>query len=427
MNMTAPANGIFLVVDVDDDPGRAEFTRGLNDATAGRLVAEIRPGTRRIMWVARVLGEALGKSIDVSSTSRNQNLIWDRISAWVAGEQIQDIIINRAHLLGRAEWDALVELAATSTSRLWFIVHQPTLARSLNEAVEAWGIQPVDWATYQANWDSPAAAAAATPDAEDKRPDFARVPEDDFLTFLSTSETILDRTQYRQVEAVFDHARCAAEEWLATCEHSPEGWSSLVRTTVEVAATLPEAIAALRGTQTAFFLGGLWLKGDLRKFKIAFNAVGAIKFDDKLATELRRYSNPNWAASAVMRVITGSGLTALAELPINAIDTTASTITLGGRDYPVPMSARGIIRAQLELRAWQGASEADPVLAVQRTFLSDAQPYSARVMQKNLRVMSRELGVELLALKESWKGEGDADWLRHRGITLIALDSHWNV
>jgi hypothetical protein len=91
------------------------------------------------------------------------------------------------------------------------------------------------------------------------------------------------------------------------------------------------------------------------------------------------------------------------------------------------MSARGIIRAQLELRAWQGATAADPVLAVQRTFLGDAQPYSARVMQKNLRVMSRELGVELLALKETWKGEGAADWLRHRGITLIALDRHWNV
>jgi hypothetical protein len=424
MTTTGNVSGIFLVTDADDDPRRAEFTRGLNDATAERLVAEIRPGTRRIMWVARVLGEALGKSIDVSSTSRNQNLIWDRISAWVAGEQIQDIIINRAHLLGRTEWDALVELAATSTSRLWFIVQQPTLARSLNEAVEAWAIKPIDWATYQANWDSP---AAATPDAEDERPDFARVPEDDFLTFLSTSEMILDRSQYRQVEAVFDQAKFATEDWLTTCDHTPDGWSSRVRATIEGAATLPEAIASLRGTQTAFFLGGLWLKVDLRKFKIAFNAAGAIKFDDNLATDLRRYSNPNWAACAVLRVVTGCALASLAELPISAIDATASTITVGSREYPVPTRARGIIRAQLELRAWQGATDADPVLAVQRTFLGDPKPYTTKAIQTNLRVMSRELGVELLALKESWKGEGDADWLRHRGITLIALDSHWNV
>lgn len=425
MSVAAPLTGLFLVVDANDDPQRAAFTRTLNNAAAGRLVAEIRPGTRRVMWIARVLAEALGKSIDVSSTTRNQNLIWERTSAWIAGEQIRDIIIDRAHQLGRREWDALVELAATSNSRLWFIVQQPTLARGLNEAVRDWAIRPVDWATYEENWDNSEIADEAPAPTENT--DFAPVPDDDFVTFLDTSEAILDRSHYRQVEAVFDQARQTTDDWLTTCKDSPEGWSRRVRATVEAAATIPEAISALRGTQTAFFLSGLWLQVDLRKLKVGFNAAGSIKLNDELATRLRCYSNPTWAAAAAIRAITGCALTALIELPIGAIDVMATTISVGRREHHVPAHARGIIRAQLELRAWQGATDTEPVLAVQPTSLDDPRPYDVKAIQRNLRVMSRELGVELLARKESWKGEGDADWLRHHGITLSALDNHWHV
>jgi hypothetical protein len=427
--MSATAVGrqsdLFLVLDPDDDPQRAAFTRTLNSTSDGRLVAEIRPGTRRLMWIARVLAEALGKSVDVSSTTRNQNLLWERTTAWIAGEQIRDIIIDRAHQLGRREWDALVELAATSNSRLWFIVQQPTLARGLNDAVRDWAIRPLDWPTYQANWDT-AEIPGEAPDSVEKKA-FAAVPDDDFLTFLGTSEMILDRSHYREVEAVFERARQATASWLGGCGDTPEDWSRRVRATVEAGATLPEAVSALRGIQTAFFLGGLWLQVDLRKLKLGFNAAGSIKFDDELAARLRHYSNPTWAAAAAIRAITGCALTALIELPIGAIDKDATTISVGRREHQVPNCARGIIRAQLELRAWQGATDADPVLAVQPTSLEDAQPYDTKAIQRNLRVMSRELGVELLALKESWKGEGDADWLRHNGITLNALDSHWHV
>jgi hypothetical protein len=420
---------IYLVTDADDDPQRAGFTASLNDVHSGCVVAQIRAGTRNLTWIGRAIGEALGKNATSSSSSRNEDLIWDRVSDWIAGEEISDLIINRAHLLGSGHWSSLIEMAALNDCALWLIVQQPTLGRTLSDTVRNWAVHPITWEEYESRWHDKSAFVASSGDDEGAEAElFPLVPEDDFLTFIASAERVLDRSDFRRAEGVYETEREASAVWLESVDRDESlSWAGRIRESLVDSSSFPEALTRLRAAQAALFVRGLWLKVDLRLFRLGFHGAGSQLLTAELADRLRTQTNPLWAAAAVVRAATGCSVSKLVAVPINGVARDCATVIVDRVRHSIPGYARGILRAQLQQRALDGASGDDPLFVTRRTYGEQPKPLHERGAQRVLRNLSSEIGIELVARKESWT-EDDAAWLKRQGINLVVLEEgHWHV
>ncbi|WP_298798304.1 hypothetical protein [uncultured Pseudonocardia sp.] len=113
--------GLRWVHDPDDDLACLHQVTALHDLTAGRLVCHPTPGAT---WpvVVRDLFEALGKRRDALQRARRDDAA-ALLRVWLRAEQVEHLVVLRAHRLHPKLLAMLAELATATGTTLWPVWH----------------------------------------------------------------------------------------------------------------------------------------------------------------------------------------------------------------------------------------------------------------------------------------------------------------
>lgn len=413
-----------LIWEPDDRPERGGFLRALANRQAGRVVCEMRPGARGLAWLAASVAEGLGKDIDSGGAGRNAAKMWRRAADWMVGEEITHLFVNRAQLLSASELTALLDFAVDTDCELWAVFQQTHLRRGHVALVREWPLRQLDWASFEGTWSDSSAESDEQPPAPASR--FPRIPEDDFTTFLSTCDRVLPSRDLAAVEAAFVAGRAATQAWIAgEGLGQPDSWAHHLRSLIGDCLSRDEALTRLRGAQVSLFLAGFWLRVDQRLLSLRWESQARLSLDDELTAALRRFASPQSAAIAVVRAVSSSDPLSIASLRVGDVDEQAVSFRLE-RPFEVPRRARGILRAQLAARTRAGAQDTDGFFV---DGMSDSKPsrperaMTARGVQRVLRAVGDEIGVDLVGRKSDWAAEDDRSWARRVGLVLRPLEN----
>jgi hypothetical protein len=419
-----PNAHLHLVREPTDDAERQAFVRQLASPLNGRVVAEIRPGARNLAWLAAALLEGLGKDLDAGGTGRNAGRNWRRVSDWLVGLTTSDIFVSRIQLLGPEEWQLLIELAIEADARLWLIVQQEHLRESQQALTDSWPVVDVSWGEFEQMWAATAGAAGgadelSTLSGAGLPAAFPLIPDDDFTSFLAACDRVMPAADVERVELAFDCGFDSIRERVSAGQ--VELWAECIRELVSEAGSVREAVARVRGAQAALFLAGWWLRLDLRLFELRHETRAQLALSDELAAAFNRYPTPQWAAIAAVRVTTHGSPQSLSELSIADGERMVSTND-GNADASARTTAASV-RAHVASRARDGAGASAPLFVKEGNSSGTAEtrlPLEARGVQRILRRIGDEIGVELVDRKSS-RNESDRDWARRRGFSMRTL------
>ena len=118
---SAAAGGLRWVHDPDDDQACLHQLGDLHDLAAGRLVCHPTP---EATWpvLVRDLFEALGKRRDALPRARRDDAA-TLLRVWLRAEQVEHLVVLRAHRLHPPLLAALAELATATGTVLWLVWH----------------------------------------------------------------------------------------------------------------------------------------------------------------------------------------------------------------------------------------------------------------------------------------------------------------
>jgi hypothetical protein len=417
-----PEGHLYLVREPTDDAERQTFLRQLASPLDGRVLGEIRPGARNLAWLAASLLQGLGKDLDAGGAGRNAGRNWRRVSDWLVGLDVHDIFVSRIQLLGPQEWQLLIELAIETDARLWLIVQQEHLRESHQALVDAWPVVDVPWDKFEQMWEAKKGVGAAAESASSPRPlatPFPLIPDDDFTSFLAVCDRVLPTADVEVVERAYDHGSDSARALLGAGQ--VELWPERMRELVSEVSSAREAVARVRGAQATFFRAGWWLRLDLRLFELRWETQVQLTLTHELAAAFSRYPAPQWAATAALRGATRRSPQGLAELVITDGEQLVSVND--GDDDRVGRISAASVRAHVASRARDGAGASAPLFVKEGNSSGTAEtrlPLEARGVQRILRRIGDEIGVELVDRKSS-RNESDREWARRRGFSMRTL------
>lgn len=425
-HIAAPQPRMFLVYDEQDRVEHVRYAQQLHALNKKRLVVAIRPGTSTLHQLGADLLDALGKRIDVSARSTTANETWFRAYSWMIGEQIEHVIVCRAHLLAPLRTQRLLEAATVADATLWLLIHRPSLNRGQRDLARDWDLPEISLREFRRRWHDPPGDA---PHAISPAP-FPDVPDDEAPSFLSSCRELLGPAEFDRVSQSYRHAQQRTAAWLR--EHdSPDddtrqsAFERWMHEQISGCADLPEVVTVARAIQAAALWDGLWIKVNKDKLAGAFTHTRLARLDDAAVTAIRRYSHPRYAASAVCSLASELPASAIAAMNIADIADDARTVTLAGRSYAVPPDARGALRAQRALRLLEGAQAMDPLFVSEKRLVSGRQGRqfgrtTAHAIQQSLQRMAVENGLSLVVAEDRAHHQASRSLRRH-GITVHRL------
>jgi hypothetical protein len=412
-----PENRIYLVHEADDDRDALTFLRSLRGPRE-RVVCELTPRNAKtrgsLDWLVNDLLRALGK--DTGLGARNAQAAYDALIAWLVADDVEDLVIVRAHALSAGAWSTLTELAALADARLWLMYQQPKLARGHREWCESFAPTELDFSAFKQRWGVvPKRSASPTPAVVP----FPAVPQTDFLLFRAEARELLTADEFKLVNKSYRDAMEKTQAWLDDAETpDADALAAYLHDLTADCASTAEALTRLRAAQATMFVRGWWTIIDARVF-IAAQADAHLSFDDATASALRRFLSPQYAAAATLALTANATYTALAGLKLSDVETDGARVRLGGRDWQLDASARPLLRAQVIARVVDGACDDDPLFG-DRTACDPAAPASARALRKSLD-KAREVGVRCTRNWNSQKPASATTTMRRVGVTVQAL------
>jgi hypothetical protein len=120
---------------------------GLADLGSGRVVCHPTPHDPSGAWLAIDLLITLGKRLDAPALERlgHGRYRWRLAGVWLRAEDVGDLFVVRAHLLSGPALARLVAQRQACGHRLWLIVHQATLGRAQQRALD---LDPAGWCRH---------------------------------------------------------------------------------------------------------------------------------------------------------------------------------------------------------------------------------------------------------------------------------------
>lgn len=270
----------LLVDNADDSVGTVRY---LNDLVSRgqprRILLRPTPGTVTRSSIGHDLLLAMGKSLDILVREKLGPAAWDLAAAWVTGNAVSDIIVDRSHQLDRELVVDLAALGRRAGASVWLIWSSTTpfreMLRSLEEGFtprtlsaeqmafampgDIWLPDEDEWILEQhTGWTKPALTQ------------WRDLPHDDFPMFLAAARRRLNAEGFELTERYYWLAFERTMAWLAnhydTLAPTPNGdplggelawW---LRDIQLGPVPYPQiALIVLRATQAALFHSGIWL------------------------------------------------------------------------------------------------------------------------------------------------------------------------
>jgi hypothetical protein len=394
---------VRVIVDPDD----SLQARRIAARAAGPRVAVCRATPQaNSTQLARDTLRALGKRFDVADSPHRADHLWARVTTWLRADQVGEVIVLRAHLLPYASITQLLT-AVQREARLTLLVHAATVPPALRQALadaEAY-VEHVDLDRYEEDlrhW-------PLEPPEPSARPRLPTLPRDDFLHFTQACADVLDGEDFNRVCDIVAATRRATDRWLDS-HAAPNGPAPARPSKPRVLAFLAalahcedseEALARLRGAQTALLFDDLLVEVDAHAFVAAHAAARAIaRLDTHASTLLRTYSSPSYAAAGALALASGAGASSLSRLTIAAVAPDGCEVRLGQQTVIIPAHGRALVCAQVIARGAQGAQPADAFFTSHRQL---EQPASVSALRTMLKHISEQTGLAMPD-GEAWAG-----------------------
>lgn len=444
---------ISIVFDPEDTVDCVRLVAGLADRTLGRAVCHPTPVDPGGAWLAVDLLVALGKRLDAPWLETVGRRAWPLAQVWLRAEEVQDLFVLRAHLVGPRALAQLVELQRACGLQLWLVVHRPALRPTHQRLLDAAGWRGEPLEAFCRRWSLAAPNAHADRQIDALPEGFPAVPGADFPVFRAACRRLLDPDSFAQVDRCYCDALRQILKWLAErhatlCNlarlHSrtyrPDWpWAELddarrgerSRTlalvwdhfTMQVANRLhaltvtsrspAETLVRLRAAQAAFLRYGLLLQLDPAVLA-TFNAQhGRPVLDEHVAALLRGCCTPLHTAAAALALITDAHPDELVRLRVGDITHDGGAVRLAGQLFTVPEYAQSLVRALLVQRGDQQATPDAPLFAGYR-----GRCASSDTMRRILDRVALQAGVIIPSLRSFERPPRPAAWLVEHGLTL---------
>ncbi|MGI8803155.1 MAG: hypothetical protein ACR2KV_13455 [Solirubrobacteraceae bacterium] len=361
---------VHVILDAEDSGACARWFARRHDLDRGRAVVRITPPpTRRS--VPRDILRGLGKRLTLPESPSQPADLRARAEIWLHAEQIHDLFVLRAHLLDDETLYELLDTCDQAVVTPWLIIagdEPPAAMMALLKQVLVDPIGGTRDATYVRSFKQAAADEQLQPvrRTPPRHATWPELPDDEFWTFRSACDELLGDADFARVDAELLTGRMAGLEWIERRTRQPK-WALRPFDATEIhgllagvyasATSTGQALARLRGVQTALFLAGVlvYIPAD------AITAIAATKpapLDQHAGALLRSFASPRLAAAAVVALATGQPASELRTLNVQDIAHGGAEIILAGRAYPIPYYARGTLRAHLIVRAEDRAAAA---------------------------------------------------------------------
>jgi hypothetical protein len=417
-----PEPRLWFVEDRADEPASTCALQALHDVDGGVVVVRVSPGPHRLHLIAMDVLAALGKHHLRPGSVRAGEENWRRCTAWLAGEQTQHLIVDRAEILQAHQWELFIGLAAHCGLSLWLIAHGGSLVRSQREMLTDWPLTEIDFGQFIAEHApqiaggvSPAGLSVAAPVAT--RP-FPELPHSDFTTFRADCRQLLTADAFERIDAEMQDAACRTRRWLAdTAVADTAATYPYLRELIDECACTGQAVARLRAAQAVCLMEGLLVTVDLERLAATLEIARPV-IDRQLVGQLREYSNTRRAAAALLTCLTGAAPAALTQM--NVSDVNDNEVLVAGRTFAVPQVARGLLAAHVHQRWQAGARADDPLFADDfHGVLGDrlAPPSVRRAVED----VARASGLMLWGERRIKADPTNQGWMRRRGVSVKAI------
>lgn len=290
-----------------------------HDLDAGRIVCHASPGATWPVLVGNLLG-SLGKDRDALARDR-----WVRdgpalLGVWLRAEQVQHVIVLRAHTLPAAALEALAALVTGAAAILWLVWHHHDLPPRLA------GITP------------PAVGWAYTVD---------------LLSALEPGSAAAEADQVEVYRRVRTDAGREAQAWAIEPPPVDRRFAQpgcplgalLQRLTIG-ATSRDKLFLRLHAAQLGFRDHGLRLELPAVADDSRLAALGP-RLDTYGVGRLRRIACPTTAAAVMLALVTDSNPRGLASTSPSWTDRDARHVRKLGGTYRIPPRARPLVRAAL--------------------------------------------------------------------------------
>ena len=218
-----PLPPVTVLLDPHDDADVTAALLAAHDPAAGRVTVHPTPAISSPSALACDLLAALGRPVTrlaeehVSGTAP----AWQAAAAWVAADQIGQLAVLRAHRLGLAGWQRLLELRRATGTRLVLAWHDRALSQDVTRLLAD---VPHQVSTTVADVASPgarttgAAGPACQSGADEPGTEVATalppLPDADVTRFRAEAYRRLQAGEFASVDAVYTEGLNAACHWL---------------------------------------------------------------------------------------------------------------------------------------------------------------------------------------------------------------------
>lgn len=366
----APEATLWVVREHADDAAITRELGALHDARRGTVVCHSTPWPG-LQALPRDLLRALGKRFDVSGAAQDPQALWETAGDWLAGEQIQQVIVLRAHLLSADYTQQITALARrlVAGARLWLVASGPQEGRGIGalraeQAVEQGTIDQLMTAAHPGDGGEAVVACQRYPRARQR---FPRVPRVEFVLFARACRELLRDDEYRLVAEALQHGHDTIACRLHT---SRSGWTQEIQPLLEAllvtAGSPDEALTRLRGAQIALFARRLLATFDPDHIPALHAQHHHSPPDEANIERLRIYSSTRLACAGALALATRQPARDLTEMSISGLHELSTERCVDSHQLTLPRAAHGIVRAHLCHRARQGATPRSPLFAARR-------------------------------------------------------------
>lgn len=414
MPATWPTPGAVCLTVVISDSDHAQWIRSLGDVDHGVAAITVRPGTRRVGWVAADLLAACGARRDVSGIGRDEDVDVAVATARLSAHRVTDILVTDVGTLPGPVLTRLLRIAAAAGARLWLIADTAVDAPTAHVLTQ-WPVTPVARDDFDTLWAGHLAdrSPPASPPTGDELPD---VPAADFPCFRAMARDLLDADDFARVDAVYRAAHTATVGWLADHDPTEESVAAWLHTRLAAAPTAAHMTTVVRAAQAAAFTAGWFVQVDLVRLLAAADApLAAAAADPVTWRRLRAYSDPHRAAVCAL-LAAGMDVTTQARLTVGDAAADGSHVVLNGRRTDVHPDAAVFLRTLVARRRQLGAGNDDRLLT-RRT----GAPLSVRAAADVVTTAMRELGVALVSGQVLRNNPNALAWLVRRGVSIAPL------
>lgn len=418
-----------FVYDPTDAADTGRPARKLGQLT-GVVCVEIPPrDTCPLGSLALGILERLGKDLDREKQMR-QHDAWRLARVWLDAEEIQALIVIGADQLDATTWNGLADVCRqTPTPSVMLIQHQTGLDRTERELLSRErAFRSVDPAAFHA-WGERFEAACTSARNGDcdagrvKQRLFPAVPDDETPYFRAACRATLSTADFRVVDATYRKAFDNTSRWLDSRQDiSADAAGAFLASRLSWIPDVNEQLTRLRGAQVAFLRHWWLLKVDPAALAAAHAIDPLIDLDDdEVYDRLRRYMHPKTSALAALAIATRLPPGRLAMLNADQVfdghrwHQGYNTVDLGDETLSVPAAHR-FLRAHHFDRELREQPADGPLFTT-----SSGQRLTAAGVQQQLRAVSRDISLPLVAGWSASPAQQHSHWMHRRGLTLQAL------